>query len=194
VRFLRRTVAPTVDAFTVADLKAQTRIDHSSEDGLLASLLAAATAAVEQMAGRAFVTQTWRLSVGRTTARADVALPLGPVQSLSAVKYYDGANVLQTATLGDYRLYGDDDTAIVRPEVGVDWPAMYLRPDALQIDFVCGYGATGAAVPEELRHAVMMLAAHWYETRAAVVADEMRPVPYGVESLVSLHRVGWARA
>jgi uncharacterized phiE125 gp8 family phage protein len=54
-----------------------------------------------------------------------------------------------------------------------------------------GYGSSGSAVPAAIRHAILMLCSHWYETRGATVSTGAVPqdVPFGVRSL--LDSVKW---
>ncbi|MCM1484077.1 MAG: head-tail connector protein [Muribaculaceae bacterium] len=42
----------------------------------------------------------------------------------------------------------------------------------------------GGEFPAPLKHAVMMLAAHWYNQREAVSGGQMAEVPYTVQALV----------
>jgi uncharacterized phiE125 gp8 family phage protein len=47
-------------------------------------------------------------------------------------------------------------------------------------------------VPAAIRHAILMLTAHWYESRQAAVATGAVPqdVPYGVKSLLDSQKWG----
>jgi uncharacterized phiE125 gp8 family phage protein len=47
-------------------------------------------------------------------------------------------------------------------------------------------------VPAAIRHAILMLVGHWYESRQAVIATGAVPqeVPYGVQSLLDSQRWG----
>jgi uncharacterized phage protein (possible DNA packaging) len=66
---------------------------------------------------------------------------------------------------------------------------------ALKIDAAEAYAASfiGTAIPEPIpaaiRQAVLMLSAHWYETReAAMVGGSAYVVPFGVHDLLQAHR------
>lgn len=53
---------------------------------------------------------------------------------------------------------------------------MAQYPDAvefigLEVDFVAGFGESGVEVPDALKHAILTLVAHLYESRAGVDAD-----------------------
>lgn len=46
----------------------------------------------------------------------------------------------------------------------------------------------GGSLPTTLTHAVMMLAAHWYNQREGVSTSQMSEVPYTIQSLVKPYR------
>jgi uncharacterized phiE125 gp8 family phage protein len=141
---------------------------------------------VAEMSGRVLGSETWALSVGDAPARLD--LPKSPVQSLVSVKYWDAAGVEQTATLSDFHLFADDDRAVVTPKDGKTWPPLQRRDDAMTVTFIAGY----TTLPAGLSHAVLMLSAHLYENRSAVSDGALVEVPMAVQSLIGIHRIGWA--
>lgn len=192
-RFLRRTVAPASAPVTLAEAKAQLRIDHDDEDTLLGRLIDSAATTVEEMTGRALVTQTWRLDMPAPSGRAAIRLERAPVAALSAAVYTDGAGAEQTLALDDLRLYGDADAPLVEPVSGKTWPAAGTDVDAMRITFVAGYGDADA-VPEPLRQAVLLLVAHQFERREAVGLNQLAAMPFGVTMLTDLYRLGWAAA
>lgn len=190
--FETRTIAPTDTIISLAEAKEQLVISHGDDDSFLLGLVASASRAVEEMTGRALMTQTWRQELHGAAARDDVLLRRTPVQSITSIAYYDRENTLQTAPADDFRLYGDADRSFIRPEVGQSWPALYARLDALRITYVAGYGDSPSDVPAELRTAALMLVAHWYERREAVTeAVSVAETPFGVRDLIGLYRTGW---
>ncbi len=188
---LNRTSAPASQPVTSDEAKAQLRVDFVDDDAYIDALVSRATAMVEEMSGRALITQTWELALRYPRHR--VYLPITPVQSISEIRYYDRDEVEQTATVGDFHLFKDIYRAWVEPKDDKDWPDVFGRTDALTIQFVAGYGAA-SAVPVEIKHAILMLLTHWYEERRAVTDSAMSEVPYSVQSLVGLHRSGWVGA
>lgn len=186
---LERVTGPAVQPITLAECKAQLRIEGADEDTYLAALIAAAVSYVDAtgLLGRAIITQTWRQG-GSPLNR--LALRLPTVQSLSAVKYYDRDNVLQTATLSDFRLIASRDWAYVEP-VG-SWPSTFDRPDAVQVEFVAGYGDAASDVPESVRHALILLVAHWFENREPeLVGLTSKSLPHSFDALVMAERVSF---
>lgn len=174
--------ATPVPATTVAD---HLRSPHDDATSVEAVRLAAHDM-VSEMSGRVLGSETWALSIGEAPLRLD--LPKSPVQSLVSIKYWDAAGGEQTATLSDFHLFADDDRAVVTPKEGKTWPPLQKRDDAMTVTFIAGY----TTLPAGLSHAVLMLSAHLYDNRSAVSEGALVEVPMAVQSLIGIHRIGWA--
>lgn len=189
-----RTVAPASALLSLAEAKAQLRVTADDEDAGIAAMIDAATDALDLpngMIGRALVTQTWRITAPAPDAAGRFALPVAPVQSVSAISYLDQAEATQALAVEDFPLQGDDDRAWLQPRRGASWPVTAARPDAISVTAVCGYGEPWQ-VPASIRQAARMLVAHWYDNRGAVVVGvTTAELEHAVSSLVSLNRVGW---
>jgi len=141
--------------------------------------------------GHAMISQKWGQWVTSTPAQT-VNLTLGPVISVDAVKYYDTDGNLQTDTLSNYEIYGTDFTKTIGPKEGFNWPVAEDRADAIRIEYTIGYGTSASDVPDTLRHAMMMLIAHWYEHREnELVGTISKNIPYGFDMLIDMHRRCW---
>lgn len=182
---LTRVTAPVGYPVTLAQAKAQARVDFDDEDTLFTALIAAATDAVEDMSGRPLMTQTWRVATGKPEERVYLR---APVQAITAIQFYDATNTLQTADAADYLLISDDDRAWIEPLSG--WPSLYDRADAFRVTFTAGYGVADD-VPIAIRQAILLLVTHFYENREAVTALSLKDTPMAVEMLVGTKRVGW---
>jgi uncharacterized phiE125 gp8 family phage protein len=68
----------------------------------------------------------------------------------------------------------------ISPKSGFNWPVTQIRDDAIKIEYVIGYGDAASDVPQTVRHALMMLVAHWYENRETSRMDKME-TPFGFE-------------
>ena len=188
---LVRVTAPAALPISVAEAKAQMRVDGSDDDAIIQRLIDAAVAFVDVQGvlGRAMITQTWGqwLSPNPST----VSLMLGPVQSVSAIKYYDINGALQTATLEDFNVFGTPNRITITPKTGKAWPITQTRDDAIKIEYVVGYGANAANVPQTVRHGLMMLVAHWYENRETTQEKQMQDLPYGFMEMIGIERNTW---
>lgn len=184
--------APLVSPITLPEVKFQLRIEHDEDDALITRLIDVATAFadVKGVLGKAMITQTWADWMGPNPTQS-VQLLLGPVQSINAVKYYDVDGNLQTDTLSNYNLFGLPSRKIVEPKSGFNWPVTQDRDDAIQIEYVIGYGDDPSDVPRTVRHALMLMVGHWYENREQTQMDQLADIPFGFMELINIHKESW---
>lgn len=201
--------APAIEPVTLAEAKAHARIDIDDDDAYVTTLIQAARQWIEEATGRCLITQTWRLDLDQwpigsieddwsgvregpiTLLDAPfVTLKKSPCASIVSVATLDEDDASTTWAASNYYLakrpngYG----RVVRKS-GVSWPDIGVRASgAINITFTAGYGALASSVPFPLRQALMMLVAHWYETREPVI-ERGNPVALTVESLLAAYRV-----
>lgn len=182
---------PAVTPISLAEAKAQMRVESSDDDAIIQRLIASAVAFVDAQGalGKAMITQTWGQWLSPNPGT--VYLSLGPVQSVSAIKYYDVDGALQTATLADFNVFGTPNRISVSPKAGKAWPVTQTRDDAIKIEYIIGYGSSSASVPETVRHALMMLVAHWYDMRETATEKQMYDLPYGFSEMIGIERNQW---
>lgn len=183
---------PATTPITLAEVKAQLRVEHTDDDALLTRLINVAVAYtdVRGALGQAMITQKWGQWVDSTPPQA-VSLILGPVTGVTAIKYYDLDGALQTDTLSNYQVIGTEFATTVGPKTGFSWPVAQDRSDAIRIEYEIGYGAATTDVPETIRHALMLLIGHWYDNRENSQMDELANIPFGYEHLLNIHRNCW---
>lgn len=184
---LFRTAEPVTEPVTLADVKAHLRFDGDREDTLLATLIRAARADVEQATGCALMEQDWRLVLDAWPNTNVVALRLHPVQAITAVTVFDRDG---TALLLDPASVLLDPSS--RPARLLIDPPPFSRKaiNGIEVDLRAGFGTAGAEVPDLLKRAVILLAAHWFEFRADL-GPELRAasVPRGFERLIAPYRL-----
>jgi uncharacterized phiE125 gp8 family phage protein len=119
-------------------------------------------------------------------------LPRNPVQSVSSFTYVDTAGTVQTLPgSGRYQVSNTEESGRITPVFGQIWPVVRWQLDAFTVQFVAGYGDTGAAVPETLKHAIRFLVAHWYDNREPVLtAGSPSSIPHGFDSILWLEHSG----
>jgi uncharacterized phiE125 gp8 family phage protein len=166
---------PTSYGVTVSQAKAQSRVLNSAEDDVIEGHLAAALAYAEKYTGRIYQPQTWELTVDAFPT-AEIKLTPGPVASITSIQYIDadGATITVADTLYETDLAGDD--AWVGPST--PWPATMATFNAVKITYVAGRGQ----MPADMRQAIIMLAAHYYQDREGTA-----PFPEGVERILRRH-------
>ena len=184
--------APVRQPINISECKDQMRIEHSDDDIIINRFIDTATRYVDVTGalGKAMITQTWGEWIAPNPSV--VYLSLGPVQSVSAIKYYDADNVLQTDTLSKYHVLGTSGRMLVSPKTGFNWPTTFQRDDAIKIEYVIGYGDAPTDVPETIRHALFMLVAHYYENREPeLIGTISKTLPYGFEDLIGVERASY---
>jgi uncharacterized phiE125 gp8 family phage protein len=184
------------DLISLETAKHHLRVDHTDDDTKIEALIAAAMSVLDGpkgMVGKALVTQQWTLTQGRLTGKTRLPVPVLPFVTVVSLKYYDAANSQQTADVGsDFITFGGDEFGYVEPRTS--WPAMYDRPDALELIFTAGFGAA-AAVPQNIVHAALLMICNWYENRSGESQDgKTLEIPPGVEMLVNIDRIGWVKS
>lgn len=189
---LARTTAPADGpVVTLAQAKAQCRIDHPDDDDYLNTLIGAAVAHIDGPygAGVPLLTQSWRLSLDRWPLDS-IIVPLSPVLSIDKITYVDLAYTLNTLASSLYVYDLDAQPVRIRRSFGSIWPITGLEPGAVKVDFTCGLDP----VPADIQHAILLLVSHWYQNREAVVGVENRDsstiMPLGVDAILDRYRAG----
>ena len=80
---------------------------------------------------------SWRFE-GGLFGRRGVELLRPPLISVASVKYFDGANALQTVDPAAY-YFTDDAVPRLRFVNGYSFPATYDRDDVMRVEYVAGY-------------------------------------------------------
>ena len=188
---LERAAAPATTPITLVEAKAQMRVETTDDDTLITRLIAAAVAFTDGQGalGKAMITQTWRQWAGNNPS--EIQLAMLPVASVTAVKYYDSDGTLQTATLADFEVFGTSTYKYIKPISGKSWPVAQTRSDAVAIEYTTGYGDATTDVPDTLRHALLMLVAHWYENRENSTLDRLESTPFGFDEMINIERGNW---
>lgn len=187
-----RTVAPAVALMTTAEAKQQCRVSHSGEDATFTALIAAVMATLDGPNGlcsRALINQTW-VDAFSAFPSGGWPLPIGveTATTITHVKYY-AVDETSLTTL-DASLYWRVLTTRgveLQLAAGASWPATAERPDAVQVTYVAGFGATADDVPANIKHAALLLIGHLYENREASVVGQgldARELPFGVKALL----------
>lgn len=182
------TSGPSAEPVTVAEAKAHLRIDGSEEDVLLASLILTSRLHVEAALGLALIDQTWRLTLDRWPASGIVELPIAPLQAVTNVFVLDGNGDAVAMPATRYLV----DIAAKPPRIvwnSAVLPMPGISINGIEINVAAGFGPDAASVPAPLKHAILMLTAHWYEHRDPVeIGSAATRIPDAVADLIQPFR------
>ena len=165
--------APTAAVVSLAEAKAHLRVDHDHEDGLIGTLIEAATQHLDGwngVLGRAIRTQTLRQDFG--SFYDTLRLLLGPVASVDAVAYRDEAGAAQSVAAAHYVL--SDGELLIRsgyslPKLSQDYPA------PISITYTAG---TDGPYPAPLKAAILLHVGTLYENREMSAKDWQPTLAY----------------
>lgn len=195
-------VQPPFEPVTLQQVYDSLRLDPEGspaahpDDDMLNRYITSSRQNVEFMARRCFVQQTLRLSMpswpvsrdtwvqswNRNELVRSIKLYRAPVRSVSSVKYYDADNVLQTISASDYYIT-DEPVPQLRFVNSFVTPTLYDRPDALRIEYVCGYDPStanpttqiqyAANVPSALKDAIILGVQMMYDDMAPADSEKV---------------------
>lgn len=179
----------TTYADNVADgsLGAGAPTTNTTEDPVLTALIEAARQKVEDLTGRALVTQTWDLFMDGWPY--EILVPYPPLQSVTTLKYTDENGDQQTWASSNYTVdTGKEPGRIVRA-YNVVWPTVRDVINNVEVRFVAGYGDPGD-VPQLLKQAILVMAGHWYEERTPTVTGAIvATIPFMARSMMSTYKI-----
>lgn len=175
----------------VEEFKAHLRLGsgfgtESLQDAVLVSFLRAAVTAVEARTGKVLFERSF-VSAHTCWRAADAQpLPVAPVTTVTSVMLVDRAGMRNEVDAATYWLERDMHAPRLR-SVGAALPVIPQAGSA-EIAFVAGYGPAWEDIPADLRQAVLLLAAHFYEFRDETGLSE-GCMPFGVASLIERYKV-----
>lgn len=197
-RSLTRQTAPAVEPVTLAEAKAHLRVDTSDDDTYIGTLIKAAREWVEQYLDRTLVHTQWVVRLDRFPYNGtdDIELPRPPIVASGTATTVTLTYTMETggtATLStsQYRVDRNSTPGAVKTIYSGSWPSHLEDDNSVAVTYWAGYGPAGSDVPAAIRHAMLMLIAHWYEIRGAVLTGTIsKPIEFAVESLLASQKWG----
>lgn len=200
-RSLAKIVQPSVEPVTLAQAKMHLRVEQEDEDEHIQGLIQAARTYCELRLDRCLIDTRLEMKLDTFPAGIELALPLPPFSptpsrqaieitfknvQLQEISIVEAEPVLAPAP-GTFIVNRAATPVMLTPNVNGYWPVTGPIRSAVTIRWWAGYGDTGLAVPKGIRHAMLMLVAHWYGNREAVsvTGSSVPTVPIGVDELLS---------
>lgn len=179
--------APAAEPITLAEAKAQCRVDGTADDATITALIVAARQACEHKIGRPLITQTWERSLDWF---AGGAILLGKFKPLSvvSVNYLDDTGVDTLLDPGAYTLDADTEPGYLLPAYGTTWPIARATANSVRVRFTAGYGPAASYVPQALRQWILLAIGTMYAHRESVSDKALAYLPF-VDSLLDAERI-----
>lgn len=207
---------PAVEPVALATAKQHCRVDQDYDDNLITTYIQVAREMAEGYLGRALITQTLVQTFAPELPyapnrqwqkwRGPFTMLRNPVQSIGAVTVLDIHGNSTTIPAGDYTvspavLGYQIDTSIEPARLRID-PQLVLTKSAdgiggqaldvtaiqhVQVEYVAGYGAAAADVPNTIINAILLQVAFLYEHRGDAPAE----FPPAVERLLNFRRLNF---
>ena len=189
------TIPPATEPVTLAQAKAQCRVEITDDDVLIGALITAGRRYAEVAQRRALITSTWVYSLDNfpifgssAFVAGEIRLPIPPVQSVSSVQYYDIGGNLNTLDPSRYIVDVASQPARIISTYATPWPVVtWTRPSSVMITFVAGY-ANAAAVPVVTQQAILLWVAWMYAQRGD--SEALQAPPAAIDALLSIDSFG----
>lgn len=179
-----KVITPAAALFTIAELRLHLRVDvleggtTHPDDARILQIADEAKGYAEHYCNRAIGSQTLELALDEFPD-GSIALPRGPVSSITSIKYIDSAGDEQTLSSALYALDDYSSPCWAVPAVDTYWPTTQATANAVKVRYVVG------DLPASVRSGILLLIAHLYENRGMAGAE----VPAAVNALLDTERV-----
>ncbi len=178
---------PTLEPVTLAEAKQHLRVDTSTDDAYIASLITAAREWCEGYCDQTFIHTRYRMTLD--SFPTEIELPRPPMATSGTVTAVIVTYTLEnqsTAVLAanQYRVDREATPGVIRTLYNGSWPSHLLDYNAVTVSWWGGAGPTGSSVSQRFKSAILWLVGMWYERRMAADAVTMSEIPFGVKALL----------
>jgi uncharacterized phiE125 gp8 family phage protein len=178
------TTQPSLEVWTLSEVKNYLKVDTSSDDTLITTLLQSAREVAERYLNQALITQTITEKLDRLN-KPIIYLSVSPVISVTSFQYADSQNTTQTYNSSNYIVDNFEKPSRLSLAYGKTWPTLYGNINDVTIVYTAGYGAAASNVPMQIRQAILMMVADAYDNRE----DYVKKLPTASEYLLDQYRV-----
>jgi uncharacterized phiE125 gp8 family phage protein len=179
---------PAVEPVSLDEAKAFLRVEHDDDDDVIAALIAGARVHVEAQTRRALIAQSWRLIRDAWPADGSVRILPAPLRELTAARVYRLDGTTQALDVSHFTVEAGAAPAVIFFSTPQPAPARIVA--GIELDIEAGYGETAADVPADLRQAIRVLVAHWYENRGLIaLGQQVSILPGAAAAILAPYRV-----
>ena len=185
---LQLRAGPAQEPVSLLEAKDFMRLDGSEDDVLVSTLITAARIHIETTLGKILITQNWSYFLDKWPQSKTTYLPIDPIQTIEEVRFHDAQGSYEVIPVEDY----STDIISNHPRIrfhGAKPVNATSHFNQLEIRFVAGFGDEPADVPSDLKQALHMLAAHWFEQRDPIAfGGNFTEVPHTIQALLNNYK------
>ena len=191
-RSLIRITQPAVEPVSLGEAKVQARVDTEADDAYIQALVAVARQYVEDILDITLLSTVWEASYDLFPVWA-IVLPRPMLQAANITVTYrlgDGATSTKSSAAGDFRVDTRTVPGRIYPNWSDTWPAVRGDENSVVVSYTAGFGPDGSSVPPLYKHLMMVLVAHWYDTRQIVAPGTYGTIPKTFDTLLAAADLG----
>lgn len=175
-----------VEPITVDELKEHLNYETNEKNGYLSVILKAARNIAEQYIDGVIVDRQFQAELDNFCS-TEIILPFNQVDPTSiAIAYDDADDAPQTFTNFDYR--AEFGRTVIIPANGYGWPSTSANKRSVRITFTAGYAHETGAIPEAIRHAILMIAGSLDQNREDHSYVKLEDVPISSKFLLDPYK------
>lgn len=180
------TLSGTVtEPLTLSEAKAHLRVDGTDDDLYIAALITTCRRQLEAHTSRTIASQTLTLRLDGFPSDA-IQIRKPPVTAVSSVQYVDTAGDTQTWNSSYWQASLTREPPIIVPAYSQVWPTTRDQPDAVTVTCTAGF----STVPDDYKHALLLLLSHLYFHREAASETRLMETPLAYQRFVDLFSWG----
>jgi uncharacterized phiE125 gp8 family phage protein len=190
-RSLVRITSPAVEPVSLAFAKQHCRVDTDADDLYIQSLISAARQYVEDVLDITICATVWEVKYDLFPVWAIVLPRLPMLDRAVTVTYRSGDGTYsQLSSATDFQVDASVLPGRIYPQWARSWPATRGDENSVTVRYSAGYGDDGQSAPPIVKHLILLLVAHWFDTRQPAVTGAPQSVPQTFDTLLAAASMG----
>jgi len=190
-RSLVRITSPAVEPVSLQFAKQHCRVDTETDDLYIQSLIAVARQYVEDVLDITICSTVWEVKYDLFPVWAIVLPRLPMLDRAVTVTYRTGDGTYGTlSSATDFQVDASVLPGRIYPQWARSWPATRGDENSVTVRYSAGYGDDGQSAPPIVKHLILLLVAHWFDTRQPAVTGAPQSVPQTFDTLLAAASMG----
>jgi len=190
-RSLVRITSPAVEPVSLQFAKQHCRVDTETDDLYIQSLIAVARQYVEDVLDITICSTVWEVKYDLFPVWAIVLPRLPMLDRAVTVTYRTGDGTYGTlSSATDFQVDASVLPGRIYPQWARSWPATRGDENSVTVRYSAGYGDDGQSSPPIVKHLILLLVAHWFDTRQPAVTGAPQSVPQTFDTLLAAASMG----